>query len=294
MVNYKQVIESGKDKLVDASVVICSIVRDCNKQLKVNIPVIESFRKYCKSSSVIVFENDSLDGTKETLINWQNSSKHVFIDLKDFNELTIPNNTEGVNRFFSAFRIEKMAFFRNQYLSKLNSLEEKPDYVIVVDMDVKKINVEGILHSFGLAKYWDVVTAFGYSRSVFGGYNYYDTYALNELGTEQYPQTEASIEAAQNTWGFLRKGMPLMPVYSAYGGLSIYKYQVIKDCNYSAIPNNDIRVEVRCEHFGLCHAIRQKGFERIYVNPSMVLQYQGVNFDKWIRSMKRVWRRLLK
>jgi len=60
-----------------SSVAVCSIVRDCNKALKHNIHTIEQLRSYFRQSLVIVFENDSKDGTKETLLKWKESSDGI-------------------------------------------------------------------------------------------------------------------------------------------------------------------------------------------------------------------------
>jgi len=284
---YDEILGVGRKRLKESSVAICSIVRDCNANLTRNIPVVEKLRVLCGESKVIVFENDSIDGTKQTLLNWQQQSNGVAVTTEDYNQQTIPSSNKGVNRFFSASRIGKMAGFRNKYLEQLEQLNWEPDFVIIIDLDIKQFSIEGILHSIGLADYWDVVTAFGYAKSLFGGLDYYDTYALAELGDEYLSQTEQSIDRYQSKWGNLNKDMPLMAVYSAYGGLSIYKYQAIKNCRYSVVSNDDDRVEVRCEHFSLCQQIRDKGFDRIFVNPGMQLKYQGVNIDKLIRFIKR-------
>ena len=66
-------------------IAICSIVRDCNNNLKRNIPVIEKLRSHLKSSIVIVFENDSIDGTKDIFIEWNKKSSNVYIESRDLN-----------------------------------------------------------------------------------------------------------------------------------------------------------------------------------------------------------------
>ena len=91
-------------------------------------------------------------------------------------------------------------------------------------------------------------------------YRYHDSYALVELGDENIPQTEESILNASNKWRTFSTSESLIPVYSAYGGLSIYRYEAIKNLRYSLIENNDSRVEARCEHFAMCKAIREKRF----------------------------------
>lgn len=170
-----------------------------------------------------------------------------------------------------------MATYRNKYLAELFDSKFSPDYVIIVDLDISGINIPGIIHSFSLRSEWDVVCANGISYSNSLKKLYHDSYALVELGKQAVPQTEVTIFANRRLWSFLKPGFPLIPIYSAYGGLSIYRYDAIKGKSYTVIKNDDPRIEVRCEHFSLCHAIRQAGYDRIYINPTMTLRYQDVS-----------------
>ena len=261
------------------NIAICSIVRDCNKNLVRNIPVIEKIRSYFKSSVVIIFENDSKDKTKQTLKKWSENSSNIYVECDNFKTKTIPDSTQnGVNKYFSNSRITKMANYRNQYLIKLEELNLDLDFVIVVDLDVSKIQAQGIFHSLGLVDQWDVISANGYSLSPKFKRRYHDTFALVELGNENIPQTEESIKKNAEKWDFSKNGQPLIPVYSAFGGLSIYRYDAIKNLRYRTIKNEDPIVEVHCEHFSFCYDIRKNGFNRIFINPELKLKYQSFDF----------------
>jgi hypothetical protein len=274
------IVVNGIKNSKSLKIAICSIVRDCDKNLKKNIPIINEITSYFKSSIVIIFENDSIDNTKQTLKEWSEKSSNVLIQCKDFGNKTIPVSTNnGVNKYFSVARINKMVEYRNNYLKKLEEINFNPDFVIVVDLDVNKIHTKGIFHSFGLIDQWDVVTANGYSMSPKFKRRYHDTYALVELGKENIPQTEESISVNAKKWNFLQNKQSLIPVFSAHGGLSIYRYEAMKKLRYRTIKNDDNQVEVRCEHFALCHDIREKGFGRIYINPLLELKYQSVDIN---------------
>lgn len=278
--NKNNILDNGIKNSKLLKIAICSIVRDCDKNLKKNIPIINEITSYFKSSIVIIFENDSIDNTKNILKEWSEKSSNVLIQCKDFGNKTIPDSTDnGVNKYFSVARINKMVKYRNNYLQKLEEINFNPDFVIVVDLDVTKLSIKGILHSFGLIDQWDVVTANGYSISPKLKRRYHDTYALVELGKENIPQTEESILNNAQKWNFLQNKQSLTPVFSAHGGLSIYRYKAIKKLRYRIIKNKDNRVEVRCEHFALCHDIREKGFSRIYVNPLLELKYQSIDIN---------------
>ena len=275
-----RIINEGYKVMSKSNLAICSIVRDCEKSLLKNIPIIEELRTKFKNSQVIIFENDSIDNTKSILKKWSEESINTIVKCDNFNKKTIPiNDLNGVNKYFSEPRISKMSSYRNQYLKLLNSLKFDYDYLIVIDLDIEKIFKDGIAHSFGLIDQWDVVTANGYSYSPSLKKRYHDTYALVEIGKENQSQDENSIIANQSKWSFLKENMPLIPVYSAFGGVAIYNYNTINNKDYKVIQNKNDRVEVRCEHFSIHQQIQNEGYNRIFINPNMKVRYQSLNFS---------------
>ena len=54
----------------DKTFIICSIVRNAEKGLKMNIPVVNAFCKEVHDFQIVVFENNSTDGTKALLADW--------------------------------------------------------------------------------------------------------------------------------------------------------------------------------------------------------------------------------
>lgn len=272
------IFETGIAKIQSQNIAICSIVRDCEFNLQKNITVINTLASHFKDFRIIVFENDSIDGTKTILRDWSKKSNKILIECEDYDAITIPKYLSiSVNKYFSKYRISKMIEYRNRYLDKLENLNFVPDYVLIVDLDVSKISLEGVVHSFGLHEKWDVITANGFSYSPRLKRRYHDSYACVEEGAEALPQTENSIRSVSKKLGSLSKKDELKPVYSAYGGLAIYRYEAIRNLRYRLMKNNDRRVEVRCEHFSLCHDIRKNGYDRIVINPAMALKYQTVS-----------------
>lgn len=279
--NDKIVIANGYKLMSKSTVAICSIVRNSNNGLVKNIPVVEKLRTKFKDSQVIVFENDSTDKTKSTLEHWSKNSTNVFVKCENFGERTIPkNDVDGFNKYFSFYRISKMARYRNQYLELLANMERSFDYVIIIDLDIEKFSINGIAHSFGLAKYWDVITANGYSYSTTFRKRYHDTYALVEIGEESIDQNEKTIFENQQKWSYLEPGGKLEKVYSAFGGLAIYRYEAIINKNYGVTKNNNDRVEVKCEHYYIHHLMQCDGNDKIFINPNMLVFYQKITFTK--------------
>lgn len=277
-------------KLAKSKVIVCGIVRDAESGLRANIPVINSFCKLCGDYKVVLFENDSKDGTKRLLKEWaKESTGHVVAMCSDTDgSLTIPRSHEvKANRFFCRQRIEKMARLRNHYLDYIESKGWDADYLMVVDLDVAQLFLDGILSSFRGGVEWDAVTAFGYSTSPRLKLRYHDTYALTKWGEEDIPQTEAMIIQYADELGKLKATDEWVRVYSGFGGLAIYRFEAIKGLRYSVLANNDPQVEVHSEHVGLCKSMIDNGFNRVYINPMMRLQYQRVTIKIILDSIFR-------
>lgn len=269
----------GIEVMRNSSVSICSIVRDCQNNLFRNKSRIEQLRSLFYKSEVIVFENDSKDKTRQVLLDWQQNSKDVHVFYENYSSITIPpRNYEHGNRYFSISRIEKMAFFRNKYIDFLNSSHINRDFVIVIDLDISNFDIHGIIHSFGMYKNWDCISANGISLSYKFRKQYHDSYALIEFEKTNEAQTEHSIYTNRIRFSFLEPGLPLFPVDSAYGGLAIYKWPAIQDIKYSYLENPDNQVKSKSEHVAIHKSMKEKGYNRIFINPSMIVKYRSLSF----------------
>ena len=283
----------------NSNIIICSIVRNAERGLRRNIPIMNEFCKEFQDYRCYVYENDSTDATKELLMQWQDSNKEkVFVCTNDTDHSkTIPSakSVKGINPFFSHKRIDKMSHLRNQYMKFAHSLEERgfrADYLMVIDLDIARIDVASLMTSFAKGIEWDAVTAFGYSLSPQLRRRYHDTYALTLWGDEKNPQTEKKIKEYTIRFAQLKPNDEWIRVASAFGGAAIYRYEAVKGVYYTepAIDNDDIRVEVKCEHFSLYKQIMERGYDRFYINPDMRLKYQDLTWKIIWGSLKRMIR----
>ena len=277
----------------ESTIILCSIVRNAEKGLRRNIPIISELLMRAKDYRVFVYENDSVDGTKELLQKWHQKDPHrIHISLNEYDSTkTIPatNLTNGLNPFFSHRRIDKMAMLRNRYMEYIEKQKWDADYLIVVDLDVARICLDGILSSFESKPEWDAVTALGYSIGPNLKRRYHDTYALTLYGEEEFPQTEQKVKSLAGLYSVLKGYGTWMRVFSAFGGLAIYRYDAIKGLRYAhpSLNNDDERVEVRCEHYSLYKQMVERGYDKVYINPSMILKYQDLSFTIIFNSLKR-------
>ncbi len=275
-------------KIEDSSIIICGIVRNCGKQLLHNLPVINQLCDMAKTYHVVVYENDSVDNTKEVLQNWSSERKNINIISENFDaKKTIPSKkSTTANPFYSYQRISKMTSLRNNYLDYIEKNHLTADYIIVVDLDVAGLNLDGILSSFNVSIDWDAITAYGYSYSRKLQKRYHDSYALVEYKNGS-AQTEETIKENQIKFAKILSKNKLVRVDSAYGGLTIYKFIALKDIKYKIINNDNPKVEVRCEHYSLYEQMKEKGYNKIYINSDMTLKYQSISLKFIINYLKR-------
>ena len=281
---------------LDRTIIICGIVRNAERGLKRNIPEIKRLCQMSKGYKVFVYENDSTDMTKKLLKEWHDSDPaNVFVSLNDTSaQPTIPSVSDvpSINPFYSQKRIDKMAKLRNAYMQFVDDMGWSADYFVVVDLDVARISADNIMSSF-VREDWDAVTAFGYSTSPKLKRRYHDTYALTELGDEENPQTEEKIIKNSKKYANLNNDNPWVRVFSAFGGLAIYRFESIKGVRYEALKNNDPRVQVKCEHYSIYYQMKRRGFDRVYINPSMSLKYQELSLKIMYNSLKRKMNKLV-
>ena len=273
----------------EQTLIICGIVRDAEKGLKHNIPVINALCRRVKDFRIIIYENDSHDQTKDLLRTWhQQDEQRIHVSLNNTDPTrTIPKAAAvGCNPFFSKKRIEKMASLRNHYMEYIDSHHWSADLMMVVDMDVAQLYLDGILDTLLSPICWDAVAANGYSTSPSLRRRYHDTYALT-LYNDNSPQTEKKIKSHAARLGKLKPGDAWMRVDSAFGGLALYNFQAIKGLRYTALPNNDPRVEVKCEHVSIYTQMKQRGYTHFYINPAMQLKYQKLSFKIIWQSLCR-------
>lgn len=278
------------EKMINKNIVIAALARDCENSLKSNIPLIEKLRKQFVWSEVVVVENDSVDGTKDLLNEWKTKSKHVNIISNDFGTKTIPDRKDvKVDPWTSFGRIEKMTRYRNLYLDHIRQIDQPIDLVIIIDIDVIDISLDGlvdVINSFDDntgAIFSNGVsikqTPFGLSKI------YYDTFAVWEYPMEG--EFSHSPDSQAMTFKSINKNLKktsLYPVISAFGGVGVYNYQAIKDLRYKTLPNPLNPHEAICEHITFNQEIIRRGFKN-YIARDFQVIYQKHN---WILILKMV------
>ena len=268
-------------------VILGGIVRNIEGNIGAIFKFIFQLKQVIPSLEVCLYENNSTDNTKETLKELETHLDYVSVKCENYPEeffFSFPARTyknEGC-------RIHKIAFARNKLLEMINKKES--NFIIMMDLDINilpDVNViADILQQMNANKDIHVLFANGIQANG----HYYDGY---EYRSEQLPFGPEPLG-------------PLIPVISAFGGLAIYRANVIKDCFYSADITDELKefyskfqiekpsnthhngcglgiyidnifykhnsgynYPVCAEHVNFHLAIRKKGFTNMFICPAL-------------------------
>ena len=266
--------------MINKSILIAILARDCNNSIIRNIPRIELLRKEFKESHVIIIENDSKDGTKETLKRWKEKSEGVDTIMNDFGTVTIPRKSEKIsNPGSSNYRISKMANYRNMYMDYARNADFDIDYLIVMDIDIDDFSVEGVVKSIKNAPDdWGALFANG--NKIFNDKlkSYYDYFAYVPYGNKTLSMRYNDMFFQARKIRNALKNNEYVKCISAFGGLAVYKWEYIKGLNYTAEKNIICdSCETLCEHIPFNNHILKRGACN-YVAARMNVSYGNCSF----------------
>lgn len=276
--------------MINKNIIIAALARDCEDSLRANIPVIEKLRSELLWSEVVVVENDSVDGTKDLLNDWKVKYPNVTLISKDTGTQTIPDKSDLIQNPMTSYqRIDKMVLYRNLYLDHISEVDHSIDLVIIIDIDVMKISLTGLMNVINsLDNKTGAIFSNGISvmKTPFGlSEIHYDTFAVWE-----YPllsEFSHSPESLARTFKSINKNIKRTPFYkviSAFGGVGVYNYDAIKGLRYKTVLNPLDQREAICEHIPFNREIIKRGFNN-YIARDFRVIYQG---HKWILLLKLV------
>jgi len=249
-------LAKGREEMSKHRVTIAGITRDNAADSPVMMRHIEHIGGLFADYLVILFENDSRDGTQAILHDWETKNNKVHIISKNY------NNQKRAGLQF-------LADARNHYLETIKSDPKYKDFdiLMVVDMDMKYgIDIRGIEDSFAQIDRWDGVRSNGISDEAG---HMFDMFAFRELVAPLKPE----VEADQYLWGKVpvpgkRKvyeaNSGLLEVDSCFGGMAFYKMKAIEGCLYDGGD---------CEHVAFHECMRTRNGARLFMNPAQMLRY---------------------
>lgn len=261
--------------MINQSIAIGILARNCNSALKENIARVEELGSNFASYNVVAVENDSTDGTKETLEEWSERNTRIVVNSTDTGLDTIPQKSKSIPfPDWSTLRIEKMSRYRNLILDEIKQ-RFHPDLVCIIDIDLLYFSVDGIVKAIENApEGWGGLFANGQQRCTVKGRTQqfptqYDPFAYLEKGKD-FRQASSFVFGKEHDLfkGYMMHRMVCasderyIPCESAFGGVGIYKFECIKDLKYEAyvIPEYEKDSIALCEHVPFNCRISEKGY----------------------------------
>jgi hypothetical protein len=257
-------IEAGRKRAANSTVVITGLARDIESRLRENIKRAEYIGAAFGAYRIVVFENDSDDGTRE-IVKEAHRRNELVEAVECCDEGSCECKLNELPAVMTRRRIDKMTAYRNKTLTHIQKHYNHYDYVLVLDLDAEgPCALEGIFHSLSYEGDWDMIASNGQMPmpSTLGQVtNTYDALAhstdVNDKNATETPILHTS-KLLRMIVHIRQYSDDMVPVYSAFNGAALYKMRSLDGARYE---NYDY-----CEHIGLHKNMRALGHGRMYVN----------------------------
>jgi hypothetical protein len=273
---YWYLVNKGYERMKQTDIVIGGLFMNSSGIFDKFKARIENMSNLFKSLKCVFFENDSTDNSRILLLDWEEQNPNIHIIKCEENNYCLLKSSKAIkDGQFSETRMIKMAKYRNILLNYIKKNFTHTPFVGFIDTDIKGgISFDGIAHSFGIEPElkWDMCSAFGMTGLILtlNRLIYYDFIALK---TSDYAPNKVNnmnyIEAIKLYFKYihnLKRGDEPVLVQSAFCGFALYKMDSIRNSDYTPIDNNYL-----CEHIIFHDNMIRNGFDKIYINPNMLL-----------------------
>jgi hypothetical protein len=254
----------GKELARKSKILFCGIVRNVENTLRNNIDRIRYLAKYFDQYDIFVYENDSIDRTKNIL-------EQAGINYKSENRADSDyRNKEDNNHYY---RCCELSSCRNEYIKYARNYCSNFDYICVLDWDIYGWSYKGFFDSIyrlsndpKLAS----VSAYGVLSEPTNTQNIennidnllmYDSFAFRPLGCIHHSWL---LQPSPN---FYKPDKPVA-VRSNFNGIAIYK-KLLMNFDYSVKLEADL---VDCDHVYINDEISKSGYGHL-LNNYLVASY---------------------
>jgi hypothetical protein len=241
--------ENVSQKMKKYNVVFGGTCRNVGNHIEDNLRHIDNCSKKFNSYSVVIYENDSSDNTRELLEKNKKENYHYIFE----NNITENRRTKRLERG------------RNLVLDKVRELNKDNKYHYFILLDLDDVNKSGdfvnTIDSCFVREDWDVLTA--NQRA-----SYYDLWALRneQMNYDCWKEINDKQPLCSNI-DFHFEPSQFIEVDSAFGGAAIYKLSSVPDfCNYNGEHPNG---EEKCEHVDFNKCIKDNG-GKIFINTDFI------------------------
>jgi hypothetical protein len=257
--------------MAQTSIVFSGLCINIAPKVEFLIKRMEHIGTFFKDYRVVIFENDSTDGTRELLYQWTLTNPKVhLVPCPEDPQCKLKSKPAVHAGTFSSSRMEKMTDYRNRSLDYVRRHFQHFDCLCVLDLDIKgPISMDGLANSFGYWNSWDTISAFGMNGIALsmGRPVYYDLIAYKDHQLDINERKSDVIPLVMKTNSY-QVGTPPVRVASGFAGLALYKMSIINaGVNYSPKDGQ----YTTCEHITFNKNVSDAGFKNIYMNPSMLV-----------------------
>jgi hypothetical protein len=291
------IVDRGRRTAASAHVVVMGLCRNVRTSLARTRRTINALCAPFRKANIVLFENDSTDGTRAALEAW--AAQDIRVTLLDCCtmgscECTLRAPSAYKHGAMASCRIERMALYRDRCLRYAAMAFPNAEFAIVIDMDLRgQVMADGVLLALGVRDTtpWTAVFACGV-MPIPGSWgtmsHVYDPLAFVPHGTPLEPDTQTTAERGSvrlvNDWfdqniavgwwsdmvrGTTQKDL-LVPVASAFNGCGLFDFQVMKHGRYMPLRS--------CEHIGLLASINSWAARRGAPSPKYFILRPWVLF----------------
>lgn len=253
--DYWYKVRCGRTKMADTQVVLVGLARNLEAVLPLTMSRLERLGSLFGDYRILIYENDSVDGTPSMLQAWATINPKVQVICCRLGEQVNPKRR-------CLARAARMANYRNACRQEIVQHYAHFPYTLIADLDLTGgWSYDGIANTFGQDG-WDMMGSNGMLQRDYEGKKdqlvHYDVWAFRWQGSYK------PVGAKQINPLHWDRGEPSVPLYSCFGGLGIYRTECLLQCAYDGTD---------CEHVPLHRKMRDNGYGRIFMNPSQIVLY---------------------
>lgn len=222
---------------IPEKVLICGVCKNAEAAVPNTIVSMTALGQQFLDYKVVIYENNSTDQTSLLFQQWAQDNPHVLF----ISEQIEKKNLIKQLAMKCSNRTEQIARARNRVLDEIMK-DDYADYKYVVwaDLDFLDLwDIEGIVETIkNPEQEWDAVLANGsYDLFAFRDKEFPIGYELiGDLYWTELSQIRSRLRMnPEDSWRH---------VYSAFGGMGIYKRASIQGCRYSGVVTKELEQEV--------------------------------------------------
>jgi hypothetical protein len=228
------------------TIYLAGIVRNLGERFLNFEALAMEFLKALPDAHVYVYENNSTDNTKKMLQLWQRmDEQRIHVRMEDISEKELLANGYATSMNNTPCRMEVIAAARNKLMEMLEADgmgTRKEDIVVMIDPDIPTVfSIDILIHYCrNFPQDMDAIFANGKSQRN----NYYDASAFydqyNPFGMELMTEKFVFNRKYKSVIINIPPQFPPLPVYSAFGGIGIYRGHCIRGLRYSGVITEDL------------------------------------------------------